>query len=493
MKMIFTKKLKFLKAFFLLPAILLFGCSSSNNQSYDKILAKIGDKEISVKEFLRRSELVIRPNNYKDKNTTLNNLISEKILALEAEQNDKILQSPAFQSTLRGIKEQLMRDQLYYEAAFNKVELDTNEIKTVYRASRREYQVEFYTIRDKELAQKIEAMIDSLPQLTEGVFKELEAVVGKKPVQNVDYLEQNDEVIHEAVFSNLLDIGAVVGPLRLSNGEYIIMKVLDWIDYPLISGTDQQIRWNKVKEKLHQAKARKLWRSYQASVMLGKKIEFNEQSFKTLGKIALEYYLQNKQNDSLHYQLSEIPSVEPGIDIHALFFTIDNTVWSVGDFKKELMSHPLVFRTKYVNKSNFPEQFKLAIVDMTRDHYLTQEAYKRDLDNSVEIRKSENMWTDAYLASSQMKNIIDSALEEGIISKDDNPGMLKYWESYLFDLQKKYSTSIRVNQEEFEKISLTDIDYFAIRPGVPYPVPLPNFPTLIASENLDYTKQQKYF
>ena len=67
--------------------------------------------------------------------------------------------------------------------------------------------------------------------------------------------------------------------------------------------------------------------------------------------------------------------------------------------------------------------------------------------------------------------------------------MLHYWEKYLKDLQRKYSNQIQVNYNIFKTISLTNIDFYVIRPGVPYPITVPGFPTLIASRNLDYVKK----
>ncbi|MBN2105478.1 hypothetical protein JW835_15675 [bacterium] len=410
------------------------------------------------------------------------------MLAIEAENNDTLLSNSLLQGKIRGIKEQLMRNQLYYEAAFNKVQLDSHEIRNAYRASMREYELEFYTMNNKELAQKMEALLDSVPEFADDMLQELEAIFGKKPVHKVNYEDPDDDVIHGSLFAKPLEQGTVIGPLRLSNGDYIIMKILDWIDYPLISGLDQQNRWNNVKEKLHMTKARELWKSYQTNIMKGKIIQFDKQSFKILSNWAMEKHLSN---DTLNYQLSETPTTVPEIDLKAPFFTIDHKLWKVEDLKKELISHPLVFRTKYLNRENFKEQFKFAIADMMRDYYLTKEAYKKSLQNNKEIKKTVQMWKDAYLADYQKNSIIHSAIKQGTIREKDETGLQKYWESYLLDLQTKYGNRISINVDEFDKISLTNIDYLAVKSGVPYPMVVPRFPAFISSEDLNYIKREK--
>jgi len=478
------------RIFIVLTAVSFLGIKQPENQSNDTVLAKIGSKEITVREFLERSELTVRPNNFKDKYTTLNNLISEKILAIEAEQNNKLQNNPVFEGTLKGIKEQSMRDKLFKVIAADKVVLSNDEIKNAYRASMREYELEFYSFKNKELAGDIKSILDTVPRLTDELFKQLETKVGKKPVQKVSFKDPEDDAIHESLFSNPLDTGTVVGPLKLYNGDYIVMKVLKWVDYPLLGGEEQSTRWNKVKEKLHEIKARKLWLSYQTQLMKGKKFEFDKDSFNKIAELAMENYINTTVSDSLSNRLNDIPLPKTEIDPSAPFFTIDNKVWSVEDFKNQLISHPLVFRTKKMDKKNFKEQFKLAVVDMIRDYYLSQEAYAKSLDKDNGINKTVNIWKDSFLANVQMNDVIKSALDKGIISRDNNLGMLKYKESYLRDIQNKHGHLVWINYKELDKINLTTIDFVAARTGVPFPFATPNFPILIRSGNLDYAKKK---
>lgn len=461
----------------------------NKEQTDETFLVKVGQKKISVKDFLIRSELTIRPKNFKNKNTTLNNLISEKILALESGQNKAAELNPVFNLKLKGIREQLMRDKLYEVVAYNKVNLDSMVIDTNYKLSMREYVLEFFTISDKKLANRIEKTLDSLPAMSDVMFREVEEILGKKPVHKVTYNDPDDEVIHEALFSNPVRLGAIIGPEKLGNGDYIIMKVMDWIDYPLVEREDQLLRRKKVEEKLHRREAGKLWRSYQASVMGGKKIEFDRQVFNMISDIVIDKYISLDTNDTLHARISDIPMEDPEIDFSLPLFSIDNTEWTIEDFRVAIISHPLVFRTKDIDKHNYKEQLKLAIVDMVRDYYLTQEAYKRTLDKNEDIDRMMEIWTDAFLAQNQKKKVITLALQQGIIHEKDKTGMLHYWEKYLKDLQRKYSNQIQVNYNIFKTISLTNIDFYVIRPGVPYPITVPGFPTLIASRNLDYVKK----
>jgi hypothetical protein len=64
----------------------------------------------------------------------------------------------------------------------------------------------------------------------------------------------------------------------------------------------------------------------------------------------------------------------------------------------------------------------------------------------------------------------------------DAPEMLKYRELYVNDLHKKYNSSVKVNVPVFNNIALTKINMVAIKPRMPYPTIVFNFPTIISSE-----------
>ena len=465
--------------------VFLLYAMGAMSQSDDGILARVADKVLTVREFQLRTELTIRPDNFKDKNTALDNLISEKILSLEARHTSMLPANPVFQATLKGIKEQTMRDKLKDEVGLQNVRLDTSEVKKAYALSQREYEVEFYTFTDQELARQIAEALENAPELTDEIFGELETVAGGKPIRKVRFGDPDDAAVHESLFSTPLDTGSVIGPLKTGTGGYIVMRVVNRTDYPIISGHDQRTRWAEVKEFLRQSKARKLWVSYQADLMKGKRIEFNKATFDVVSDFAFTHYVRRKQSDSLHIPMNGLPVPPEEIDVEAPFFTIDTNTWSVGDFREELLSHPLVFRTTALDSTNFKSEFKLAVVDMVRDHYLTSESYKRSFDASDDVVRTVEMWKDALLAQDEQKRIIESALRDGKIKAEDREGVRRLWTSYLQNLQMKYSNRIIINRDVLAKIKLTNVDLFAYKPGVPYPVVVPEFPLFISTLNLD--------
>jgi hypothetical protein len=148
-------------------------------------------------------------------------------------------------------------------------------------------------------------------------------------------------------------------------------------------------------------------------------------------------------------------------------------------------------RTQDIDSANFYALFKTAVVDVMKDHCLTREAYKLHLDTLEDIKRTVGMWKDSFIANNEQKKVVDAALKEGKVIKDDAIGILKFWESYVNNLQKKYKDSVEVNIPAFESISLTKINMVALKPGMPYQLLVPDFPKYIFSETVAYKKHKE--
>ena len=88
-------------------AIIATSCSKPQRIKEELVLAIIGNKTITIQDFIRRSEYTIRPSycsrsNYLHKKIVLNSLIAEKLTATEMENaNDELLESNHFKNFLK--------------------------------------------------------------------------------------------------------------------------------------------------------------------------------------------------------------------------------------------------------------------------------------------------------------------------------------------------------------------------------------------------------
>src|SRR4030067_1323119 len=92
----------------LLIAPVLLSCGKQKViEPKEKILVTIGDKSISVDQFIRRAEYTVRPpycrgNHNLDKKIVINSLIAEKLMAMEAGDTNSFVMSKNIQAYLRG-------------------------------------------------------------------------------------------------------------------------------------------------------------------------------------------------------------------------------------------------------------------------------------------------------------------------------------------------------------------------------------------------------
>ena len=156
-------------AWALSPLIIVFAafsisCNKTIDQSMivsENILAKVGDKTITVNDYIKRCEYVPRPaycrgDNYIHKKIALNSLIAEKLLALEFEKLN-YLTTESQRAIITGQKEQAMRHLMLKRFGYEQVKIDTNQIIYLAKISKRKYELRFVTL-NKSHKQTIERL-----------------------------------------------------------------------------------------------------------------------------------------------------------------------------------------------------------------------------------------------------------------------------------------------------------------------------------------------
>jgi len=472
------------------------------------ILAKIGDKTISKNEFIRRAEYTIRPpycrqNTILDKKIILNSLIAEKLLALEAGNNNPLSRNQLFQAYLKGRKEQAMRQWLYYEEAYHRVEIPDKEIQRTFNVVGRKYQINYFNVPDSALAWKISQKLEADSLAFTSIYQELYGDT-LLPQREVEWQSEEDEVIEETLYSHPLKKGQIIGPLPIEANQYLFIQITDWTDQKVIANTDVQKRWEDVKKRLTQKKADGLWNQYIARIMDGKQLEFNSDTFFQVAELLADKYLVSFSNkkemfDQQFWQKSGTGEHELILNelsqqdklLNAPFFDLDDEIWTVNDFRTALMSHPLVFRKRRFGRREFPEQLKLAIVDLVADEFLTQEAHKRSIDEINVVKRNASMWEDALLGTFQRNIYLEKIGKTKEFIGNPLSVLENHLNVYVDSLQAKFSDLIEVNMEVFHQIPLTRVDLFVIQKFEPYPILVPAFPVVTSAHRLDYGREMQ--
>jgi len=436
-----------------------------------------------------------------DKKIILNSLIAEKLLALEAGSNNPLLQNAEFQSYITGRREQAMRQWQFHAEVFTKAEPDTNEIKTLYKYAGRNYQIAYFSVGDKQKADNI------VKELTRKDFQQVFNELGgmqKLPQREVTWKDETNDAIHQVMFSDSLKEGQILGPIAAEDDLYLFIQVLDWTNNVVIGEQQIQQRWNDVREKLKNRSALKLYQNYVTNTMKGKTAEFYGETLFKLAELMQPFYLKSDKDkkdefkkrvwekdgtDPMAPQDDYLQEMQKLLDMPIV--KIDGKDWDVKRLLNEIDKHPQVFRNRNMSNAEFPEQFKLALVDLIRDRYLTEKAYSSGYDKVNIVEHNAMMWQD-YMVSVYQRRAWLTA--QGITQNFESnyyPIIQEHLNEYVNGLQKKYNDQIEINTQLFNEIKLTRIDMFALQKYNPFPVIVPSFPLLTTDTALDYGKKMK--
>lgn len=488
-------------------SIIIFSCEKKNfNQPVETILVNIDNRAtISTDEFIRRAEYTVRPpyckgNTYLHKKIILNSLIAEKLLALDVGDKNPLSESEQFQLFLKGRKEQAMRQWMYHQEATQRVRLDSSEIKQYYQFAGREYEIAYYAISDSSLLNRASEVFaqhhDAFEQFYQQAFGD--TII---PKRKVIWHDAEHPAVLATLFSQNVLKGQVLQPIEIEKNNYLIIKVLGWSDIKAITDAQIQSRYQKISEQLTNLKASERWQKSVAQIMRGKTANFNEPVFWKLNQAFFELYFKTDEDKKTIIQeriWDNEQDMMKALDSKAIheimdqpFFTVAGKTWTVSDFRRELMSHPLVFRQRHMPANEFAQQFRLAVVDLIRDFYVTQEAYKNGYDKVNVVQRNEQMWRDAYLAIYQKNDYLKSVKERRSFDKNYMSIIGEHLNAYVDSLQQKYHKKVQLNFDEFERIALTSIDLYVTQKSQPYQVVVPRFPVLTTDHYIQYIARLK--
>jgi len=493
---------------FLLSVVVLVDCTKKENK--EEILAIVGDRVITVDEFIRRAEYAIRPpyckrNSNLDKQIILNSIIAEKLYAFEAGDNNPLARSATFQAYIRGRKEQIMRQVLFAQIVRKKIKPDTSELNKRYRLAGREYRVAYCSI-GQEVAQFAMEQKTKYSQvdLFDAVYRKAGGL-GSPTEKIVSWKSQESQAVHRALFSEPVVKDEVIGPLRVDADQFLMLKVLGWIDRPAVTDSEIQRRNNEVYEDWEREKAEAIWNDYVFDLMKSKRLDFNRDTFERMAELFQPLYMRSNPKTMPFMNPGAVQETpQPVIDSVGIelkkqdlearpFFVFDGKTWTVADFMKIYASHPLVFRKSKVSDSEFPEQFKFAVVDLMRDQVINQKAYGKRIDKSPSVQAHTHMWQDALIAKYQQYTYLQTKTTDvpsGKVSAANVDRILEgYLNAYSDSLFLKYSNRIRINVPVLEDIKLTRIDMVALNQNVPYLEAVPPFPILTNKVRLNYGKR----
>jgi hypothetical protein len=455
-----------LKFFPVLCASVLFSCGQKPETN--PIVATVGSKKITVQEFSDRAafspeRLAVRP--APDKGQLLQLLISEKLLALEAEIQD--MNSQRIKELADFTEKLAVTRELFITEVRQNVRLDSADVHLALERSRQERKISFLQFIDLETAN------DYLRKWQNSSFKRTVKELNgddADPARNQRVFKwgDNDALLEEAIYK--LEVGELSPVIPVPNGFLLVR--CDDIIYTAVDKTTQQNRTRKVKQILTARQEAQLSKQFVSGFMKSQNVRFDKNQVRKI--IDAISRVVNEQQNGDETELKEIPVPE-----HAVLGALESTKEFHGDPIVEFDGGQLgvdeflnMWRAYHFSVQQHPAACRKALNDqfslVIRDHLLAGEARRRGLDVAPNVLRDVQMWRDYYLSESITQQLSQDELDE-----------------LLQKLRQQHT--VEIDNDRLQEIELSDIPVIAMRPGQYTSRVTPSWPSFI---NLSSTTQQ---
>ena len=445
-----------------------------SNVGSDQIIAKVGDKIISVQDFIERAEYTPRPfycrgKSSIDKRIILNSLIGEKLFSIEMTKEVPI----EIDNYLVGRRNQKMR-----EVLFESITQDSFKKKNKFShwksLSSLEYSFSYLSILSDYQLNELQNEISIGKSLDEIFYLKTNSTNIPKR-ENVNLFTVGNRSLREILFSKIWNSGDIIGPIKTDDN--LIMFVQIDSRHKIINMNQSAML--QVDEEIDNLIVTHLQESdfdiYVKDVMSGLTFELNPNTYLGFANSIKEWYVKAsdiKNNDGKSFLNIENPD--------DVLLTLNDEEIYIGEVLDWMAVHPLVFRDGYYKELYFSDQLKYALADLIKDRSLNIESFKRNLDQDPDVLSEYEKWYDNYRAISHRKEIIEDEKEF------NSSKVTKELNEYFIDLTKKYSQEIRINLDALEQITLSSIDMATYNKIGPYKLAVPLFPIITNTYKLNY-------
>ncbi len=375
------------------------------SQPKDSILVDLGDKVITVNEFVTRFEFTPWPRrNIKFiddelKLEFLKTLIAEKLLSIYANES-KIDTSFDLNQAYKNLEKMIVRDALYREEVMNKVKLDQKELNNAFAKS----QITIYAryIFDTDSSE----IFLIYKELTKGA--NFDSIFYLKII--TDEQKQPMEITYGSLiedFENVIYVtepGEFTIPLK-SNLGYYIFKVDSSKMHIGMGPKELNDAVRKAEKILKQRTEEKLYNEYFRKFFSKKRGEADGIVFWDLVKVTAKRFkdkieTQNPvRNNEYIIDIEDIRIIENelGENKDLVLIKMDKRDIPVKEFLRSILFKG--FTVTDSSERYIAARLNKAIKNFLEDEYLAEEGYRQGLHLKPDVKKDIEMWKDFYYST----------------------------------------------------------------------------------------------
>ena len=390
-------------------AALILNCGLLFAQNDESAVAQIGNEIITAKEFKLRYELSpyipfnknINPDSIKY--DFLYSLIAEKLWAKDAE-DIGMTKTDEFNFIFKPLEEMFVRDALFKIEVEDKVLLSADDIANGILKSQAKLSTQILSTQDSStiynlynkfsLDTNYDSLISNYQNLTNNIV-------------DITLGTLKDEEIEDSLYS--LPVNGFTSPIKSEVG-WVIFIIKNKIFTPIDLSNQQSI--DNMKKVIRNRRIEKRYEEYLNQLLSGITINIDSESFNNIYS-AIWSVLKNKSSidDSTNYfELSEIDfsKIKSALGIDKLnkqLFMISNKKVSIENFISNLAFNG--FHIIQLDSIIALQKLNQSVKRFVEAQMITEEAYKRGLQLTPQVRNDLKIWQDNYLAQLYFNNNLD--------------------------------------------------------------------------------------
>ncbi len=441
------KKLKttIIKSFivFFIPFLIFSACSRNESESDPDIVAYVGEREISARDFQLNYEFGfahLKKTNDR-KYSYLKYMINEALLSQEGYRLG-LDESERVKNQEKQLLGELLVEELFRKKVDKSIIITDVEIKDAITKATVQWKLRYWVELNSEDAFDVYNSMQ-----VSGYTKVVQKILANNPEENrvlkdletgyLTWLDIPPELLEKI---KDLEIGEISKPIELQ-GVYLLVQITN-ITRSGISDYDYQNTYSKFKQILFYRKQKVRAASFVANFMNPKNVITKGDEFRILANALTEWKQQSSNSNSFLESVEKAGKTEPALlelknNLEKTFITFDDEDWTVEEFLNRFDPHSI----KPLDKQLFRKQLKHQIAITIRNYFFMKEAISLGLDRSEVVVNQLKAWRDKWVYEEARRFYTMNI-------KIDNTEAKKYFDDHL----SRYKTK-NEKQPEFSELA----------------------------------------
>ncbi len=455
----------------------------------DSVIARVGDKKITVREFLNSYEFgpSFAKRDKNSKQVYLKYMINEKLLALDGYARG-FADSSRVKDFLSAIKGDLSTEQLFRQDILPHIKVTTKEIDKAIKEKGISYNINWLYAPDKDSLEYFASRLskgvsfDSLfdLQLNDSTFKDERSM-------NMDKFKLRTKSPIVALVIDSLKVGQVSKAVKAPDGYYIFKLVDEWKNV-ITTETQRNKEAYDAEMVLKQGKMDMLSGRYVKKIMIDHKPVIQARGFDITRSYMGNFTLSEKvykdwnldkriDREKSHFDSAGVKNIGS-----IPLVKLSNATLTIDDFISWYKMRDEYLKFNKTSFNGYSASLENMIWQMVRDHLLIKRAYDRGLQNTPKVKEQTNWWRDKIVYAvvrDDLANSVGLNIELPSVNKtkngDKRQELIEKMFRKLQELKKNYK--VVVNEKILKRVEVKTsdnpraVDFYIVKKGGTFPHP----------------------